>query len=172
MAAELHLTINPVNMGLLRIAADQDALERWAGALVSGAYKLGNDTLRTGDDVFDAFGVLADLHHAEWVWDEFEDAWTLVGDAYIPRVGDVRRWLGVSPSVPDSRVNEFIRRVQAVSLTDGGKSLAGLLPQMLEKESLFTEMDRMLHRLRREEPRYLRIDNTIPLRGSKSRWMV
>ncbi|UTC28300.1 hypothetical protein GURKE_02690 [Brevundimonas phage vB_BpoS-Gurke] len=166
MAAELHLTINPVSMGLLRIAADQVALERWAGALASGAYKLGNDTLRTGDDVFDAFGVLADLHHAEWVWDEFEDAWTLDGDAYIPRVDSVRRWLGVSRSVLDSRVDAFIRRVQAVSLADGGKSLSGLLPQMLEKESLFTEMDRMLQRHRREEPRYLRVDS------SKSRWLV
>lgn len=54
-------------------------LEQWAGMLTSGHFKFGYGVLRSGDDEFDAFGVLASMAPHDWVWDAEAEAWGILG---------------------------------------------------------------------------------------------
>lgn len=144
------LVVN-IQFGLLRIVADSDVLGRWAGALVSGAYKLGNETLRSGDDVYDAFGVLADINHGEWVWDEFEDAWAIEGDVYGLSLATLRRWLQVEPTTTDTQLNQFIQQIQKVAPGDG-KPLARVLSSLAAQEATFCATEDLLRRQAGRQP--------------------
>lgn len=165
---ELVLNIQPAFLSLLRVEADPDVVGRWAGALVSGAYKLGNESLRSGDDVYDAFGVLADIHHAEWVWDEFEDAWTIAGDAYGISVVTLRQWLRVSRATTDEQLNQFAHRVQQIVPGDG-KSLAHALNSMHTQERLFEGTEDLLGRLVRRQP-YVTYREGGPIASNRLLW--
>lgn len=77
---------------------DQMLYEAWVGALSSGAYKFGYGVLRSGEDEYDPFGVLAATSYPAWTWDEVESAWALDGDVmYLPSQS-IAEWLGVSTS--------------------------------------------------------------------------
>lgn len=77
---------------------DQMLYEAWVGALSSGAYKFGYGVLRSGEDEYDPFGVLAATSYPAWTWDETESAWALDGDVMYLSSQSIAEWLGVSTS--------------------------------------------------------------------------
>lgn len=56
-----------------------DRLDEWVSALKSTQYAAGFGALRSGDNRFDPFGVLAQINEVNWLWSDREGAYTIEG---------------------------------------------------------------------------------------------
>lgn len=77
------------------VVPDEMILLNWIGAMRSGDYNFGFGLMRSDEDSYDAFGVLAAISVVEWVWNETDGAWSVEGQVYAPTPVMVARWLGV-----------------------------------------------------------------------------
>jgi len=94
MMTEVGLT-QMLSSAINVLRLDEFHLNNWIGALRSGGYKTGCGLLRSSEDEYDAFGVLADINLAPWDWDDEEGAWSIHGNAYFAPDELLIEWLGI-----------------------------------------------------------------------------
>lgn len=94
MAAE-HEKVAALASALAVLKPEPALLDSWLGAMRSGDFGFGVGLLRSGDDEYDPFGVLAAISLGEWAWDDQDEAWAIEGDAMSVPPARVAEWLGV-----------------------------------------------------------------------------
>lgn len=110
---------------------EPERMELWHGALSSGDYKFGYGLLRSGDDEYDPFGVLAAISYPDWKWDDTEDAWAIGGEALFLTREQIAEWLGIGyhDGLKQSGFGEWIDRFQKAitNAADSGTSFEPVL---------------------------------------------
>lgn len=108
---------------------DPERMEAWIGAMKSGAFAFGYGLLRSGDDEYDPFGVLAAISADQWTWDETEQAWAIQGQALMLTTAQIAHWLNlVRPA--EHWVERFRDRLtEAADGAAGFSALVDLLEQ-------------------------------------------
>lgn len=132
-------------------------LDAWLGAMRSDAFAFGAGVLRTADDEYDPFGVLAAISLAEWTWVELDDAWGVDGDAMALKPQRVAEWLGVDEPdrlVQNNRHNHTASLIDTVTkVADGATSFEPILDLFdAARRHIEQERDRMA-KLRMSEVR-------------------
>lgn len=74
---------------------DEEALTLWINTMMSGDYRFGYGLLRSADDDYDPFGVLAALQGGDWTWDAQDEAWAFKGSATTLNPFEFARWMGM-----------------------------------------------------------------------------
>lgn len=101
---------------------DDMALGNWIGALRSGDYKFGFGLMRSDEDLYDAFGVLAAISVVAWTWDEQEGAWSVDGEVYAPKTKMLADWLGVPWNKDTQKVVPHFLGLLIDFITEAGDS--------------------------------------------------
>lgn len=124
---EVQQTASFVNI----LKPDATLIELWISAMASGDYKFGFGLLRSGDDEFDPFGVLAAITQPDWRWDDREGAWAIGGDATYVKSSLVAEWLALNPpaGLKGERELLLVETFQAlvVRIADGGYSFSDVV---------------------------------------------
>jgi hypothetical protein len=96
-----------------------DDLDLWMNAMASGSYKFGYGLLRSADDEYDPFGVLAAISAADWTWNEAEGGWAVDDDALFLDQQRIADWLNMKGGHVDRAA--WIERFQQAlaKVTDG-----------------------------------------------------
>lgn len=90
---------------------DDDAMALWIGALTSGDYKTGQGVLRSAEDEYDPFGVLAVINHAEWTWSNLDQGWGIGDSAMALDSKTIAKWLDI-PSHEQMSAAGLLSRVK------------------------------------------------------------
>lgn len=156
---------------------DEDRFAMWLGAMRSGDFKFGYGLLRSADDEYDPFGVLAAISFPSWTWDDAEEAWAVEGEALFLQPTQLAEWLGIRthPDLQDAGIMRFVDRFQRAITTaaDGASSFAPIalllergmqrsLEEHLRNESLRQQRKRfVLGPLDRVDDEYATYDRSI-----------
>lgn len=120
--------IQEVASALNVLRPDDHAMSMWIGALTGGDYKTGQGVLRSADDEYDPFGVLAVINHAEWTWSDLDQGWGVGDSAMALDAKTIAKWLDV-PSHEQMRGTDLMKRVKdfqdlVLRLSDSGVALS------------------------------------------------
>lgn len=120
--------IQEVASALNILRPDDHAMSMWVGALASGDYKTGQGVLRSADDEYDPFGVLAVINHAEWTWSDLDQGWGVGDTAMALDAKMIAKWLDV-PSHEQMRGTDLMKRVKdfqdlILRVSDSGVALS------------------------------------------------
>jgi hypothetical protein len=121
---EIQHTASFVNI----MKPDPMLLELWISAMASGDYKFGFGLLRSGEDEFDPFGVLAAISQPDWRWDDREGGWAIADDAIYVPPNLVSEWLSLKPPAGLKGGTELTVvetfQAQVIRIADGSSSFA------------------------------------------------
>lgn len=110
---------------------DPMLFELWISALASGDYKFGFGLLRSGEDEFDPFGVLAAISQPDWRWNDREGGWAIADDAIYVQPRLVAEWLALKPpaGLKGARELSLVESFQAqvIRLADGSSSFGDVV---------------------------------------------
>jgi hypothetical protein len=132
------------------IRVDALYLENWIGAMTAGAYKFGYGLLRSADDEYDPFGVLAAMYCPDWEWDAAESAWAIDGNPLFLPDKRLIEALGLNPGlIGHPRIHQFVEAVTNIS--DGASSFDPVCHYLREGYALHRAETARMNRVRADQ---------------------